>query len=41
MFIKRLVMTAGFVAGAPIVFGLVTLTLVYAGIRVIWTEDAK
>lgn len=41
MLSQRLALTVGFLAGVPVLLLLVTLTLLYTGLKVIWTDDIK
>lgn len=41
MLSQRLALTVGFLAGVPVLLLVVTLTLLYTGLKVIWTDDIK
>ena len=41
MLSQRLALTVGFLAGMPVLLMLVTLTMLYTGLKVIWTDDIK
>ena len=41
MLSQRLALTVGFLAGVPVLLLVVTLALLYTGLKVIWTDDIK
>jgi hypothetical protein len=41
MFAQRLALTVGFLAGVPVLLLVVSLALLYTGLKVIWTESIK